>query len=102
MQKKDVFFDIKIAPVVFVRFGFPAVTPKQFFESASLVDNVAGLLDISPSKIRRVKIVRDTSRRRRAASDVTLLSFVIEDDPTDSIQNNDSLLTNAKQVSYLT
>ena len=102
MKKAEVFFDLKIAPVLFVRFGFPAVTPKQFFDSASLVDNIAGLLGISPSKIRRVKIVRATDRRRRAASDATFLSFVVEDDPAGSIENVDSQLSEAQKVINLT
>ncbi len=84
--------------MIFIRIGFPAITPKQFYESASVVDNIAALLGVSPSKIRRVKIVRETDRRRRAVSESISISFVIENDPASSIENVSSQLSEAQQV----
>ena len=68
--------DIKIAPVLFVRFGFPAITPEQFFNSDSLVSNFAALLGVAPSKIRRVEIVR-ASRRKRQIGSLNIINIIM-------------------------
>ncbi|XP_072177767.1 fibrocystin-L-like [Diadema setosum] len=60
--------DIKTVPVVTVTFGVPAVSIDDFFEE-NLRANLAALLNIHPSKIRIVDIVREDSRRRRRAAD---------------------------------
>jgi hypothetical protein len=69
--------DLKIAPVLFVRFGFPAVTPEQFFQSPHVVANIAALLGVSESKIRRVKIVREFRRRRDTLGGILLLKNLV-------------------------
>ena len=69
--------DLKISPVLFVRFGFPAITPDDFFQSANLVGNIAGLLGVPASKIRRVNIVRESRRYSFNGTKFSLSSFLI-------------------------
>ena len=49
------FYDVKIAPVLFVKFGFPATTPSQFFSPATAIGNMALLLGVPASQIRSQK-----------------------------------------------
>lgn len=89
--------DLKIAPVLFVRFGFPAITPEQFFNPVTLVLNFAGLLGVSPSKIRRVEIVR-ASRRRRQISSINIINVIIEDNAAASEEEFERKLNEMKQL----
>ena len=94
------YIDINIAPVLFVTFGVPAITPDSFFDPANLVNNFAALLGIPASKIRKVEIVRATSRKR-SASGTSTISFTIYEDPVSSVnsqQSLDALSSSLKQL----
>jgi hypothetical protein len=90
--------DLRIAPLVFVRFGVPAITPDSFFNTETLVSNFAGLLNIDPSRIRRVEIVRESNngggsgrRRRRQSSssdDLVYISFTIFENAVQLLSEN--------------
>lgn len=79
--------DLKIAPVLFVKFGFPAITtPDAFFSSNSLVSNIANLLGVPASKIRRVNIVRAFKRN---SNGLVELEIIIEDNAVTDLANDD-------------
>jgi hypothetical protein len=80
------YIDLKIAPVLFVRIGVPAITPDEFFNSATLVGNIAHLLGIDSSKIRRVNIVRASSRKRQASS-ISYIELTIYEDAALSLND---------------
>jgi len=93
--------ELKIAPVLFISFGVPLITPEEFFSSDSLVANLALLLDVSPSMIRRVNVVREASRRRRRLAGEELLSRVeitLEENAPGSI--NDHAVLDALKEQY--
>ena len=56
--------DLIVAPLLYVRFGFPPVTPDSFFNKVTLVGNIALLLGINPSQIKSVNIVSESRRKR--------------------------------------
>ena len=92
------YIDLKISPVLFIKFGVPAVTEDQFFDPATLVQNFAVLLGVDPSKIRNVQIVRATRSKRQTDSN-NYITFEISNDPVTSLtntaqaaQNDDSLM----------
>lgn len=72
------FIDLKIGPVLFLRFGMPAITPDQFFDPANVVSNFAALLNIDPKLIRSVQIVRASSRKRDTGL-IYVALFIYED-----------------------
>ena len=74
--------DLKIAPVLFVRFGVPAITADQFYNTQTLVGNMALLLGIDSSKIRRAEIVRASSKKRQATSLAYIVLTIYDDAPT--------------------
>lgn len=105
------YIDLKIAPVLFVKFGVPAITADEFFEATTLVANFADLLDVDPSKIRNVQIVRATRSKRQTDSN-NYITFEISNDPVtsltnslQSVQNDDSLkklaATVTNQVNFI-
>ena len=106
MSGADV-IDLRIAPVLFVSFGLPPMTPDQFFEPATLVQNFANLLGIDPSKIRMVNIVRATSsssfnnRRRRDTSNQITMSLTIYEDPIQMLNDTASMTLISNQQAQL-
>ena len=80
------YIDLKISPVLFLKFGVPAVTADQFFDPSTLVQNFADLLGVDPSKIRNVQIVRATRSKRQTDSN-NYISFEISNDPVTSLSN---------------
>ena len=86
--------DLKIAPVLFVRFGVPAVTPEQFFSKNTVIGNFAYLLDIEPSKIRRVEIIR-ASKKKRSTDGTVYIVLTIEEAAPSSL--NDTAAFNASK-----
>jgi hypothetical protein len=74
------YIDLVIAPVLYLKFGFPAISDAQFFDPANLVKNMAALLNIDASKIRSVQIVSANSvgrkRRDTASGDIIVQVFV--------------------------
>lgn len=67
--------DLKIGPVLFLKFGMPAITPEEFFNPNKIVEYFAALLDIDPKLIRSVQVVR-ASRRKRDAGLIQVSVFV--------------------------
>ena len=97
------FVDLVISPEIFLTFGVTAITTDSFFNSANLVSNIATLLHVPSSMIRRVEIVSaSTATRvvRQASSQITELLVLITNDPpavsnsTSQIQNNLNQLKN--------
>ncbi|XP_053409194.1 fibrocystin-L-like isoform X2 [Mercenaria mercenaria] len=79
---------LKRANVIVVAFGFPSVSEEDFFDSDRMIQNIAALLNIAVNKIRIVKIISESSgRRRRAAEGMTVL-FEIGDGPTENIDDD--------------
>lgn len=98
------YIDLKIAPVLFIRFGFPAITPAQFFDTATVVGNMALLLGVDSSKIRNVKIVRQTAgkKKRQSSSDVVYIEFEISSDPVTSLVNSAAINDIQSEMNNLT
>lgn len=71
--------------------GLPAITPEEFFNEQTLVGNFAKLLGIEPSKIRRVQIIRETSRKRRQANGVSYVVLTIFEDAATSLNNTQAV-----------
>lgn len=67
--------DLKIGPVLFFKFGMPAITPEEFFNPDRIVEYFAALLDIDPKLIRSVQVVR-ASRRKRDTGLIQVSVFV--------------------------
>jgi hypothetical protein len=88
------FIDLKMSPVINLKFGVPPTTDDAFFDSANLVKNLAQILGVDESKIRRVEIVR-ASRKRRSPRDVNDIEIVltIYDNPVELITDTDQVTT---------
>lgn len=83
--------DIKLAPVLTVKFGVPAITPQDFFKPETVVGNFAALLGVEPSKIRRVNIIRATptsGKKRRDSDELVFVEIIMMNDPPTSLENN--------------
>jgi len=94
MSGADV-IDVQIAPVLFISFSVPAMTPDQFFEPSTLVSNFAALLGLNPSQIKTVNIVSASNstsfnnRRRRdlSSSSNIMINLTIYDNPITFLNN---------------
>lgn len=95
--------DLKMTKVLNIKFGVPAVTEDAFFNSANLVQNLADLLGVDASKIRKVEIVRATSRKRRNARDSGLIQIVltIYDDAAQLLTDQANINTTTNQLKEL-
>jgi hypothetical protein len=88
------YIDLKISPLLYLKFGMPGITDAQFFDPATIVQNFAALLNVDPSKIRQVNIVRATNtRKRRATSDIIYVELYVFENPAPVI--SDPTLYNA-------
>jgi len=98
------YIDLKIAPVLFIRFGVPAITPEAFFNTATLVGNMALLLGVSPSQIRKVNIVRQTSssKKKRQSDSLIYIEVTIYSNPIANISDSSSASALQLQMSNLT
>ena len=97
------YFDLQIAPVLYVRFGFPAITPEQFFNTATIVGNMALLLGISSSQIRYVNIIRQTAgKKKRQSSDIILIEVQICSNPVTSLNDTSQMKAIQSQMNNLT
>jgi hypothetical protein len=93
------FIDLKIASVLVIKFGVPAITEDAFFNSDTLVQNFAALLGVDPSKIRRVEIVREARRKRLSNGLIQILLTLFENaaaNLTESAQANAASLDLAR------
>ena len=95
--------DLQIAPVLFISFNVPAITPEQFFDPTTLVNNFALLLNLSPSQIKTVNIISATNntsfngRRKRDLSSNIMINLTIYDDAVRFL--NDTVNLNATSSS---
>lgn len=97
------FIDLKIAPVLYLRFGFPAITPEQFFNTATLVGNMAILLGVDKSHIRYVNIVRQSSgKKKRQSNGLIYVEVTMYSDPIANLSDNASAAALQTQMSNLT
>ena len=99
------YLDLQIAPFLVVSFGVPAITPESFFNSDTLVTNLAQLLGLDPSQIRYVQIVRangtttNSSRRRRDVSGVTTIEIrIFQNAVSDLVLNQATLASQMSQI----
>ena len=97
------YYDLKIAPVLVLKFGLPAITPDEFFDPSSLVDNFALLLGIDASKIKRVQIVRVGTRvRRDTTGETNYVSLEISNDPVASVSDSASNAQSENSLKQIT
>ena len=93
------YIDLKIAPVLYVKYGVPAITDAAFFNLDTLVQNFADLLGVDASKIRRVQIIRATGRRKRdATSDEIQIALTIFDNAAAFLANNTQVNDTAAEL----
>ena len=96
------YIDLKIAPVLFVKFGVPPTTEDAFFNTDTLVQNFADLLGIDASRIRRVEIIRATGRRKRdATSDEIHIALTIFDNAETFLANNTQVNATSADIQKL-
>lgn len=82
--------ELKIAPVLVLSFGLPAITPEEFFNPVTIVGNFAKLLGIDPSKIRRVQIVRESRKRRQIGQSLSFIKLTIEENAANSTNGTET------------
>jgi hypothetical protein len=100
------YIDLVISPEIFVTFGVKATTENGFFNSANLVKNIAFLLGIPDSMIRRVEIVPETggSSRvlRQTVGNIIGLRVIIGADPALFSNDTTLILINVNQIGNMT
>lgn len=100
------YIDLVIAQEIYVSFDITATTTSNFFNPLYLVANIALLLNVPPSMIRRVQIVSangDSSRSVRQISDPNsqLIVLIVIDPPTGSNYISQRL-SNVNQLKNIT
>ena len=97
------YIDLKLAPVLFLRFGCPA---KEFYNSATVVGNMALLLGVSASQIRRVNIVKASTsasgKKKRQSDDIIYIEASIYSNPVDSLNSTSGFDLVQSQMNDLT
>jgi hypothetical protein len=99
------YIDLIIAPVLYVKFGFPALTPDAFFNPATIADKFALLLGLNPSQIKRVditKATRSTGKKRQTADSLNYVGLTFYENPILSNKNISAvnyLITKMNQLS---
>lgn len=91
--------DLQIAPVLFIGFNVPAMTPEQFFEPNTLVNNFATLLGLKPSQIKYVNITSASNssafygrrRRRRDITSTIQVQLTIYDNPVTNLNDTTAM-----------
>jgi hypothetical protein len=100
------YIELVISPEIFLSFGVKATNADAFFDSARLVYNIATLLGVPTSMIRRVDVVRDTgvSNRvlRQASYNIVGLKIIICLDPPTSSTNNAQYESNIDIIGNIT
>ena len=100
--------DLQIAPVLFISFSLPAMTPDQFFDPTTLVNNFAALLGLLPSQIKTVNIISATNsssfnnangrRKRDLSSTIKMINLTIYDNPVTFLNNSLGLNTTSSAL----
>jgi hypothetical protein len=94
------YIDLIIAPVLYIKFGLPAMTPDTFFNPATIAGNFALLLGLNPSQIKIVKIIKANSRKRQTSS-LSYVFFTISNNAPTTLTNVEALnniQTNINQI----
>ncbi|KAF5399339.1 hypothetical protein PHET_07719 [Paragonimus heterotremus] len=86
--KGAVIVEIKLAQVVKLAFGISAMSEAEFFAS-NVIENLASFLGIPSSRVRVVKVIRETSsvnaaRRKRQTSNLNVVLEISEPPETSS------------------
>ncbi|XP_078395885.1 PKHD1 like 1, tandem duplicate 1 [Cetorhinus maximus] len=84
--------EVHTSPVLHISFNLPAMTVDEFY-GPNLVENLALFLNVPPSKIRVTNIVRETGRRRKRATGITV-EVEIGEPPLEQFSSGRSNLTN--------
>ena len=88
------YIDLVIAKEIFVTFSIPATTATAFYDPLYLVANIALLLNVPPSMIKRADIVSanrvSIKRKRQLSEELIQLVVSIASDPLNS--TDDTLL----------
>ncbi len=94
--------DLKIASVLFLTFEVPSITVEEFFKSDTIVANVALLLDVSPSMIRQVKVIKESKKKRLLTGEsLNKIEFSLEDNPIGTITENVAFTEQKEKFSLL-
>ncbi|XP_078254550.1 PKHD1 like 1, tandem duplicate 1 [Rhinoraja longicauda] len=84
--------EIHTAPTLFISFNLPAMTVDEFY-GPDLARNLALFLDVPANKIRITKIIRETRRRKRRATGITV-EVEIGEPPSEQLASTSSNSTN--------
>jgi hypothetical protein len=99
------YIDLIVSQEIFVSFGVTAITTDAFFNSANIVSNIASLLGVPSSMIRRVQIVSasGSSSRfvRQSSTQITQLLVLISNDPP-ATSNSTQIQANINQIKNIT
>jgi hypothetical protein len=95
-----------VSQEIFLTFGVTATTENAFFNSAKLVSNIATLLGVPATMIRRVKPVTDTGSSSRVARDssnkIVQMEVTLSTDPPSLSTDTDQTLSNIDQIGSVT
>ena len=95
------FVDLIISQEIFLTFGVTATTADAFFSSVNLVSNIATLLGVPQSMIRRVQIVSATGTAtryvRQTSTQISQLLVLIANDPSAISNSTSQVQTNQLQ-----
>lgn len=84
--------EVHTAPTLFISFNLPAMTVDEFY-GPDLANNLALFLDVPANKIRITKIIRETGRRKRRATGITV-EVEIGEPPSEQLASTSSNSTN--------
>jgi hypothetical protein len=100
------YIDLIVSQEIFLTFGVTATTENAFFNSAKLVSNIATLLGVPATMIRRVKPVTDTGSSSRVARDssnkIVQMEVTLSTDPPSLSTDTDQTLSNIDQIGSVT
>ena len=100
------YIDLVISEEIFLSFGVGAISTSSFFNTATIVSNVAALLGVSPSMIKKVQIVSasGTSKRssRQVSNQASTLTVIIGNDPPATTNNTIPSTTSSNQLQNVT
>jgi hypothetical protein len=94
------YIDFIIAAAVVLKFGAAGITPEQFYNPKTVVQNLCDLLQMDCKLVRQVNIVRQPSRKRQL--ETTFFELIIFDNPSSNTSNaaaaNNASLTNLAEL----
>ncbi len=100
------YIDLIVSKEIFLTFGVRATTADAFFNSANLVTNIAALLGVPASMIRRVEIVTDTGSSsrvvRQSVSNIVQLKITLSTDAPSLSTDTAQTLSNINQIGSVT